>query len=700
MIGIDVGGTFTDIIVQDKENGKIMKQYKVATTPKNPEKAIIDSLISELSTNDRKKVQQIYHATTIATNAFLGQVYLDLPKTALITTKGFRDVLEIGRQRRAALYNLFFQRPTPIIPRRYRYEITERINHAGGITVPLANQELKIISEKIKSEEITSLAICLLHSYKNNSHEKVIQEYFIKNHPNLYVSTSYEVSPEHREFERTSTTAINALLMPLVTKYVTSLAKSFTEFGINAPLFIMQSNGGVSRMDLIQTLPVSIIESGPSAGVVASRFYSEFLQLPKVLSFDMGGTTAKAGTIVDYKISLTSEYEVGGEVHSGRITKGSGYPARFPFIDLAEISSGGGSIAWVDKGKALHVGPISAGADPGPACYDKGGTEPTITDANLYLGRLNPKGLLNQTFPIDTKLAKQAIQSKVAKLLDINLIDAALGIIKIANNNMSRILRIVTVERGLDPREFTLLAFGGAGPLHGCSLADELGIKEILIPQNPGLFSTMGLLYTDVKHTHVKSIRKKLADINYTELENHFQKLEEKGNELLKEEGFDKKSIVHQRSIDARYSSQGFELLIPLSDFDLTQKGIIQDIETRFHEKHQSIYGYIMEDETIEIVNIRTNSLGLMEKQAFTKITKGQTKPPENSLVETREVLFDNSNDYVETPIFDRSLLLANNQIKGPAIIEQYDTTTIIPSIWLAKIDEYGLIQLLRKDKK
>jgi len=336
VIGIDIGGTFTDIILQDKQTGETLKQIKVSTTPKNPEKAIISYLTKELAKNERNFIQQIYHATTIATNAFLGQVNLELPNTALITTKGFRDVLELGRQRRATLYNLAFARPTPIIPRSNRYEITERLDANGKVITPLEEGELSAISKKIASEKIASIAITLLHSYKNAEHERIIKDYFEKNHKNLYLSASFEVSPEHREFERTSTTAIN---------------------------------GGVSRSDIIQQLPVSIIESGPSAGVVASRFLAEYLDLAKVLSFDMGGTTAKAGTIVDKTITLTGEYEVGGEVHSGRITKGSGYPARFPFIDLAEISSGGGSIAWVDEGNALRVGPVSAGSDPGPACY-------------------------------------------------------------------------------------------------------------------------------------------------------------------------------------------------------------------------------------------------------------------------------------------------------------------------------------------
>lgn len=695
-IGIDIGGTFTDIIIQNKDSGVIIKQIKVATTPKNPEEPIITSLLQELTGEDIDFVQQIYHATTIATNAFLGQVNLELPKTALITTKGFRDILEIGRQRRASLYDFSFERPKPIIPRRFRFEIEERLNHRGEITRPIELDILPKISAIIKQENITSLAITLLHSYMNSIHEQKIKEYFEKNHKDMYISTSSEVSPEHREFERTSTTAINAILMPIVSRYINSLVESFTEFGFKAPLFIMQSNGGVSKSDQIQKLPVSIIESGPSAGVVASRFFAEFLDLNRVLSFDMGGTTAKAGSIVNKTITLTSEYEVGGDVHSGRITKGSGYPARFPFIDLAEISSGGGSIAWVDEGNALRVGPISAGSDPGPACYDQNGDDPTITDANLILGRLNPEGLLNKTFKIYPELSKKSLKKKITSKINLSVNESAQGIIEIANVNMSRILRIVTVERGLDPRDFILIAFGGAGPLHACALANELEMNHIIIPNSPGLFSAMGLLFTDVKHTYVKSIRDKIMNLDYLTIENEFGYLEEKGSAVLDEEGFKQKDIIHQRFAELRYVEQGFELLVPLSDIKLVADNTSTKIKSLFNAKHKVIYGYIMEGEEVEMVNIRVNSLGIIKKPVLKNIKSGAKKPIKEAIVECRQVLFDKQNEFTQTPIYDRTKLLAKNEITGPAIIEQYDTTTVIPQNWKAQVDEFGLVHLRR----
>ncbi|NHJ32906.1 MAG: hydantoinase/oxoprolinase family protein, partial [Asgard group archaeon] len=382
--------------------------------------------------------------------------------------------------------------------------------------------------------------------------------------------------------------------------------------------------------------------------------------------------------------------------HSGRITKGSGYPARFPFIDLAEISSGGGSIAWVDQGKALRVGPISAGAEPGPACYGQKGEDPTITDANLVLGRLNPKGLLDKTFKIYPELAEQSILKKIAEPLKLDVVESALGIIKIANNNMSRILRIVTVERGLDPREFILNAFGGAGPLHACALAEELKINEMIIPSNPGLFSAMGLLFTDAKHTYVKSIRKELLDIDYSNLEQSYQGLETQGSKVLTEEGFKPKNIIHKRFVDLRYVGQGFELLIPIDGINLENKGCKDQILKRFIEKHLSIYGYILDDEEVEMVNIRINSLGLIKKPKLVKITEGTSKPKDEAQSSTREAYFEEYKGFKQTPIFSREKLLAKNEIKGPAIIEQYDSTTVVHPNWKASIDRFGLLHLTR----
>ncbi|MCD6484230.1 MAG: hydantoinase/oxoprolinase family protein [Candidatus Odinarchaeota archaeon] len=693
-ISFDIGGTFTDIILFDRASGHILKEIKVPSTPQAPEKAIQAVLATNLTEEEKTKISHVFHATTIATNALLGQIHLELPKTFLLTTKGFRDIIEIGRQRRPVLYDLFFEKPKPIIPRRYRFEIEERLNHNGEILIPLNMGDLEKISQVIAQEKPKSVAISLLHSYSNPIHEVKIKEYLLKKHPELYVSLSSEISPEHREYERTSTTAVNAVLMPIVSRYLSSLEKIFKDAGINAPIFIMQSNGGVGKSSFIKKAPVSIIESGPSAGVVATQFIAKLLKIPHALSFDMGGTTAKAGTVINFEISLTAEYEVGGAVHSGRITKGGGYPIRFPFIDLAEISSGGGSIAWIDEGGALRVGPISAGADPGPACYGKGGENPTITDANLVLGRLNPKGLLNETFKVCPNLARQAIHEKICMNTGLSLTEATFGIIKIANTNMSRILRIVTIERGHDPRKFSMIAYGGAGPMHACALAEDLGIKRVVVPPLPGLFSAMGLLLTDIRHSFVKSIRKEIKSLSPTYLEKNFLELEERGASILKEEGCSAESIVHTRFVEMRYKGQGFELMIPVTSKDIEIGSHM--LVKKFEDKHKALYGYVMVNENIELINIRVNSTGILKKPVLQRISQGENENPEKAIKEYRDVFFEYFGDYEKTPIFDRTKLKAGHVVIGPAIIEQYDSTTVIPPRWEATVDKYGVLLLKR----
>lgn len=698
IMSIDIGGTFSDIIVLDKATGEIKKRFKVASTPDKPEFAIQVALQDFMTHEELTQLEFVFHATTIATNALLGQVHLELAKTILITTKGFRDVLEIGRQRRPKLYDFFFDRPKPIVPRRFRLEVTERINYKGEVLVPLNYDDLERISKVIEKEKVKSVAICFLHSYANPLHELEVKKFLSKRFPDLFISVSSEISPEYREYERTSTTVINAVLMPIVTRYIASLQRVFKTFGSDAKIFIMQSNGGVGRADLVKDIPVSIIESGPSAGVIATQYLAKFLGIENALSFDMGGTTAKAGTIINGEISLTTEYEVGGEIHSGRIIKGSGYPVRYPFIELAEVSSGGGSIAWVDEGGGLHVGPISAGADPGPACYGKGGTEPTITDANLVLRRINPKGLLNGTFPLYPDLAKSAIENKISHALNIDLVESAYGIIKIANTIMSRILRIVTIERGHDPRQFTMVAYGGAGPMHACALAEELGIKEIIIPPSPGLFSSLGLLFTDVSHTFVKSIMKQVDEVDASDLENQFKELEERGQSVLREEGFHQSKIVHFRYADMRYTGQGFELLVPLSKEDFDSGNVA--LRRKFEQYHKATYGYIMPEETVEIVNIRVKSVGHIAKPRLKKIRKATLTFPDYAIKEYRQVYFEHYDDFFDTPVFTRDKLLAGNRIEGPAIIEQYDCTTVVYPDWTATVDSHGIILLRWREEE
>ncbi|MHA1589142.1 MAG: hydantoinase/oxoprolinase family protein [Candidatus Njordarchaeales archaeon] len=691
-VGIDIGGTFTDIIALDPLSGKVLANMKIPSTPRQPEKVVINGL-SSLARKFGKSVETIIHATTIATNALLGQIGLELPKTALITTKGFRDVLEIGRQRRPELYNLFFTKPKPLIPRRYRLEITERIEWTGRIITPLREEELKFIIQRIKSEKIVSVAVSLLHSYANPIHEKIIKKKLLEEIPELYVSLSSEVDPEYREFERTSTTVVNAVLMPIIHRYLMDLKKALKKLGLEAPILIMQSSGGVSGVDYCAKFPVTIIESGPAAGVVASVFYSSLIKERNLITFDMGGTTAKAGMIIDGLPIITTEYEVGGKIHAGRVIKGSGYPVRHVFIDLAEVSAGGGSIAWVDAGGALRVGPISAGADPGPACYGKGGENPTVTDANLVLGRLNPKYLLGGDMRIYLDLSLKALREKICEVTGMDVYEAAIGVIRIANSIMSKVLRIVSVERGYDPRDFSLIAFGGAGPMHACALAQELEVYKIIVPPSPGLFSALGLLVTDLKHVLSKSIRKNLDEIDPNALEEEFKELETKGIGILKREGVSEDRIVIHRFADMRYWAQGYELLVPISR-PIDEKEI-RKLRERFHEVHEKTYGYSMRDEEIEIVNIRVECIGLLSKPVIRPSKRKITTRV--SPHDYREVFFEGINDFIKTPVFLREKLCPGFEYEGPAIIEQYDSTTVVYPGWRFLVDEYENIIIMRE---
>ena len=687
-IGIDIGGTFTDLVAINDETGELIN-IKVPTTPRNPVTGVIDSFNRFIEMIGNPSIGILIHATTIATNALLGQAELRLPKAALITTYGFRDIVEIGRQRRAELYNLFFQKPKQLIPRKYRFEVRERIDAYGNIVTPLNVEDVKQIINKIRSENIEAVAICFLNSYINPTHEVKVKEMILEALPNLNISYSSEIVKEYREYERFSTTIVNVLLTPIVSRYLRMLTDELRRIHVSAPLFVMQSNGGMASIEYASMKPIAIIESGPAAGVVASSFYTGVLGVDNVISFDMGGTTAKAGSIRGGIIETTLEYEVAGCVHKGRMVKGSGYPVRGCFIDLAECSAGGGTIAWVDEAGALRVGPISAGAYPGPACYGLGGDEPTITDANLILGRLNQKYLLNGEMPISINLSKKAIEEKICSKLNISITEAASGIVRIINSEMAKIIRIVSVERGYDPRDFTIIGFGGAGPMHVCALAEDIGVKSIAIPPNPGLFSALGLLVSDFKYEVTEAVMSRANPKIASSLENIFRRIEEKGLEALK--SFFKEELIVSRYLDMRYIGQSYELTIPTTR-PVEDEAIVKALNY-FHDRHEEAYGYsARESENVEIVNARVVVTGIVKKPKFKNIDRGNGEPPIESIIENRRVFFEEVNDYINCKVFRREKLKAGNIINGPAIIEQYDSTTVIYPRWTAKIDYYGNI--------
>jgi len=690
-VSLDVGGTFTDLVALDEATGELVN-LKGPSTPKKPADGVMHVLQAFLNAVHPRNVSVMTHATTIAVNALLGQVGLPIPTIASVSTAGFRDVLEIGRQRRHELYNLFIQKPHSLIPRRLRYEISERVNAHGDVIAPLDKDAVQTLATELKQNGVEAVAVTLLFSHVNPHHEQEIERILRDRLPNIFVSTSSHVAPEHREYERTSTTVVNACLMPLISVYLNHLATDARNRGITAPLWVMQSDGGLATQKTVVDKPVSIVESGPAAGVVASAFYGAQMDITNVLSFDMGGTTAKAGTVQGGTPQVVMEYEVAGQIHSGRIVKGSGYPVRFPFIDLAECSAGGGTIAWTDTGGALRVGPLSAGADPGPACYAKGGEKPTVTDANLLLGRLNPEYLLGGKMQLFADKSRQVVEQEICRQIGLELMEAAAGIIRIVNSQMAKILRIVSVERGYDPRNFTLTAFGGAGPMHACALAEELHISKIVIPPNPGCFSAYGLLAANFSCNSVQAIMKTTERIQCSHLEETFTTLQREGEKILESQGVTSENMRFSRQLDMRYLGQSYELTVPVLDL-LTEESFQRALD-RYHHKHEAIYGYARRDAPIELVNARLTAVGLVKKPKMRKQKLYGETPPSAALATRRLVFFEQHDGVEETPVYIREQLQCGNRLGGPAVIEQYDATTVVYPAWAAEVDGFGNLVL------
>lgn len=678
-VGIDVGGTFTDLVAVDTVSGERIV-LKCASTPRAPEEGVlaaVDLLLGRYRT--APDIEYLAHSTTIATNALLGQMHLELPLVAFVTTHGFRDVIEIGRQNRSEVYNLFVTRPKPLVARENRIGVRERMDYLGNVLHPLEDDEIDRVVAQLRERSPDAIAIGLLHSYANDSHERRLAEAIERALPGVPVTLSSHIDPEYREYERFSTAVVNAALLPIVQRYIDRLVAALRRRGIAAPLYVMQSNGGMAGAERIALRPAAIIESGPASGVIGAADLAQSAGVARVLSFDMGGTTAKAGTIVDGAVQVATEFEAAGATHSGRSVKGSGYPVRFPFVDLAEISAGGGTIAWIDEAGALRVGPISAGADPGPACYGQS-DDATVTDANVVLGRLNREALVGGTFPIDARRSRAAIAA-LAERIGLSVEETAAGIVRIVDAQMAKVLRIVTVERGLDPREFAMVAFGGNGPLHGCALAEELGIRRVIVPRDPGVFSAHGLLVADLRANFVRPVLRETGEVNGDMLDALFDELEREGRSALHEQGAQERGMRFAREYDARYRGQSFEL-------DVEHEGDTAAIARRFHEKHERRYGYSVAGEAVELVNARLTAIGrlaplrIAEQAAHTGSSPAQTGE--------RDVWMGGA--FVTTPVFARDRLALHAVIAGPALIEQYDTCTYVPPGWSGANDGSMLI--------
>jgi N-methylhydantoinase A len=652
-IGVDVGGTFTDIVVHDA----LRRTVVVTKTPTSIDPTTAIASWARGLRGASKRVSMVSHATTICTNALL--TGSGLARTALVTNSGFRDVLEIGRQRRPEVYDLHTRRPPPLARRKDRFTVRGRIGTKGQVLEPLDTRGASQVARNIVNAGYDSVAVSFLNSHVNPSHEAEMRRLFLKEGYRGSVSLSSDIDREYREYERTSTTVVNAVLVPLMSVYIRRLASRLKRAGVNAPLYVMNSDGGMSTATYASSRPVTIIESGPAAGVLASRRIAISLSLPKVLTFDMGGTTAKAGAVIDGEPEITEEFEAAGRSHSGRSIKGSGYAVRGSFIDLAEVSAGGGTIAWVDEGGALALGPQSAGSVPGPACYGTGGKEPTVTDANVVLGRLNPRYLLGGDMPIRPGLADGAL-GLLASRLETSTSDVAEGVIRLANSNMSKAFSIVSIERGRDPREFTMVAFGGSGPVHCCDIAEELGVTDLVVPVHAGLFSAYGLLVADMTRTFSVP-----APSNTLGLENSFRDLESSASDELKNEGIERFAL--SRFVEARYAGQSHELLLRYP-----QNG---DVRAVFDQKHTQVYGYSSEDR-LEIVNLRVRATVSREHVPDPSTSRrGRAHSPEK-----RSAWLGDK--FAEVPVFRREALMEGVSGKGPCIVEEYDSTLVVNPDW------------------
>jgi N-methylhydantoinase A len=688
-IGVDIGGTFTDVALVDEATGRI-GIAKVPTTPRDLVQGVLSALSSAMdrygiSTAD---VGLLSHATTVVTNTILEEKGA---RAALVTTRGFRDVLELRRSARADLYDLFQDAPAVLIPRRRRFEITERVGADGGIVIPLAENEIEGLIALLQEARVQSVAVCLLFSFLNPEHERRLGERLRAGLPGATVYLSSEVLPEVKEFERTSTTALCAYVGPVFASYLQQLDEATRKQGL-PPLYVMGSNGGILEAAEAVATPVMAVESGPAAGVVAAALVARQTGRLNLLSFDMGGTTAKASLIRDGRYETTPDYEVAGGTSGSRWMHGTGHPIRVPVIDLAEVSAGGGSIAWLDPAGALRVGPRSAGADPGPVCYGRGGIEPTITDCNLLLGYLDRGSLLAGDLPVDARAAEAAVRRRLAEPLGVDVRTAAAAAIDVVNHAMAEALKIVSLQRGHDPREFVLAVFGGAGPLHAAALAEELGMADILCPPIPGAFSALGLITTELKRDYVRTVYTNTAKGDPAAIEGAFAALEREGAAMLDRANIppDRRRFV--RAVDARYERQSYELTVPLSErlFDSEALG---EVAEKFHQRHHLTYGHDNRAEPVQLVNVRLTAIGAIPP---VRVREAPAPAGTNPIKGRREAWF-REHGAITTAVYARARMPAGLEIAGPAVIESVESTILVPPAWQARMDELGFVLLRRR---
>jgi N-methylhydantoinase A len=672
IVGIDIGGTFTDLV--GFENGAIITS-KTSTVPDDPTKGASESL--RLAGCNIAALDELLHGSTIAINTVLERKGA---KTALITTKGFRDVLAIGRGNRPDAFNLFFHRPRPLVPRDLTFEVAERMSATGEPLVPLDTEELERLAQRLALLEVDAIAVTFLHGYANPAHEIAAGELLRRLMPGAFVTLGSEILREFREYERTSTTTLNAFVGPRVNRYLGRLEGFVRDSQFEGKIAIMRSNGGTMSIDEARRLPVAMMESGPVAGMIGTGRLAQLLNLERVIGFDMGGTTAKATFITDGIAPIEEGYVIGDEF--------TGVPMQFPVVDIVEVGTGGGSIAWCDPIGALHVGPVSAGADPGPACYGRGATDPVITDADLVLGRLNGARFLGGGMSLDRSLAEAAIVEKVAVPLGLDVTSAALGIVKIADNAMSLAVRAVSVNRGIDPRDTVMIAFGGAGPLHALAIAREIFIPTVIVPRLPGNFSALGMLMAEWRQDFVRTFFAQFGAIDPAFAERAFAELRDAGTAALTRDGFGAGEGHFAFAADLRYRGQEHTIPIPVAgpgDLLAASAGTA----ARFNEQHDKRYGHAAPDQSIEIVNLRLIVTVPRFDAAVADLLSSPWVATESVSEQRRDVIFDDGHP-VEARVLWRPSLTAGQEIVGPAVIEEANSTILLHPGDRAVVHEWG----------
>jgi N-methylhydantoinase A len=676
-LSADVGGTFTDVAAFDEPTGRL-KLGKTLTTPSR--------LVTGIETGVGKAdaafsaAQLFLHGTTVAINTILERTGAPC---ALITTQGFRDIYEIGRVNRPESYNLFFQKHKPLIDRDLRFEIRERLDAQGRVLIPLDEDEVRAVAAEAVKRGVKAIAILFLHSYRNPAHEQRAKRIVEAAYPDLFVTASHELSQEYREYERTSTTAANAYVGPRVRSYLSEMDGHLKDTGFDGTFLVVQSSGGLFDIEEAQSSCIRMLESGPAAGVIGTRTLCANIGLKNAIAFDMGGTTAKAGVIYDGDVLMTGGVLVGGYA--------TGLPLQIPMIDIQEVGTGGGSIARIEAGGGLRVGPESAGAQPGPVCYGQGGTEPTITDCNLVLGRLAPDRFLGGEMTLDLPAARAALETKIAAPLALDPVAAADGILRIAATKMSHMVRWVTTERGLDAADFALVAYGGAGPLHAVMIARELRIAKVIIPFAPGHFSAYGMLFADLRRDLVNTWFKPLDAASFDDLEALYRAMEKTGAEDLARSRDMIVEMQVERGADMRYVGQEHAVTVHLPR-ELFAAHDRAGIKARFDAVHETRYGYSAPGEKAEIVSLRSATIGLMRKPALEPVATGG-ESAEDAFTGKRTVYFSATGG-VDTPTYDRARLKAGNRIEGPALIEEHASTTVVEPKDVLTVDAFGNLHI------